>query len=546
MESIKKLMLRIEGGETNEPLKTLLNVGNVPDNMRLAPSLISLDQSWRIVHAQMFTAYGLWSPATTSRGTTGHLQITLFVPPMQQLANSTNPLDVLNAVIDLMGIKDSHGLRLPNMTLDSVQFERLLNKYDLVERPMPLPVMAGKVPGTFCVSNETQLRALMRFSRYPELAKVSQLELGYNCATTININTKVANKPTKNGGKSNKPPQQVDTPPPLDGPTEESQPLTSGFMGGRSLDTPQQGTPQNDPLFAMGVSLEQNEPSTGDAPAGNSRQPQGPKKVKSSSTTPTDDETPPRTNGFIGGRSLDDDPPTVNNKPFNTDGNNGKKNKKNKKNKKKWWKIPLIILGIIFLLFIIMGIVGVIINNKTNNTSFTSDSTEMVAADSASISINEDTIEQGPDEAQPVKSDEAQAEDIQKQIEEITKENEEIKKQIAQKKEQIEEIKEKKKLEFLEQGKLQQILDEDLATPEQARWIKEILSAKNNTYLQDIPWKSNYDDWEQVKFVYKKIQERKDELLDQDMDHKNKTLSKHNDIVQQKAINKAIDEMFDK
>ena len=382
MESIKKLMLRIEGGETSEPIKTLLTVGDVPDDMRLAPSLISLEKSWRIVHAQLFTAYSVWAPANTPRGTMGHLQITLFVPPTHQLAKSANPLDVLNAVIDLMGTKDTNGLRLPDMTLDAAPFEKLLQKYPLEERAMPLPVMAGKTPATFCVGDEAQLRALMRFSRYPVLAKVSQLELGFNCASTIAINTKVvakrpANAGGNNGNGKNKPPQEG-TPPPL--PSEKTPSLPNAFMGGLSLDD----QIQNDPLFSMGEESNQSQPSSGnDGPLGMPNQP-----VK---VTSTYENTPPPLSGLSGGRSLDGTPPYGS--PLMSEDNKGK-------GKKKWWKIPLIILGVFLLLIILVEIFGSDVPEQNQSSGQATEAPSVEQVTEIATSAEETSEEATPAEAQ--------------------------------------------------------------------------------------------------------------------------------------------------
>ena len=382
MESIKKLMLRIEGGETSEPIKTLLTVGDVPDDMRLAPSLISLEKSWRIVHAQMFTAYGMWSPATTTSGTMGHLQITLFVPPNQQLANSANPLDVLNGVIDLMGAKGNNSLRLPNTTLDALPFEKFLQKYPLEERAMPLPVMAGKTPATFCVSNEAQLRALMRFSRYPVLAKVSQLELGYHCATTININTKGGSQ----RAASNK---TTGTPPPLH---DTASPAHGDLMGGIALDTSndQGAPPYDDPLFSMGVTPEQTQlPPQGEKPSASTSHPMDSQYASSASATV--DSHNSSTTAFMGGRSLGD-PPAID----NYDDGEGKKGKKGKK----WLKRLLIILGVFLLLIILVEIFGSDVpeQNQSSGPATKAPSVEQVTE--IATSAEETSEEAKPAEAQ--------------------------------------------------------------------------------------------------------------------------------------------------
>lgn len=185
------LSMRIYGGglSTGFEPQPIISVGVAPDGFRpTPPAIVDEQQAWMITHAQAYTAYSLYSrKCQTSDGKPGQMIVCLFMPALQRLGNSVSPLNLLNTALDMFSIQVMTDERLPETQADNTVFASLLKRYKLEDRPTLLPQMQGSEPAAFCVENITQVDALMRHSRYPELANVGLLELGFHCTTTVNL-----------------------------------------------------------------------------------------------------------------------------------------------------------------------------------------------------------------------------------------------------------------------------------------------------------------------------------------------------------------------
>lgn len=193
--SIGKLALRIYKGTQSAGLSEypLVSVGSVPITFRPAmPSLVNDPEIWILFHHQDYTLY---SYRVTQEDTT-IIQICLLIPANMRLSVDNNPYGVLT---EAFGIFKSQGKK-------NVLFEELLAKCPLEERinEMYLPIMTGQKPASFCADSRTQIKALLTFSQYPQLADVSWLEIGLNCATTVSLPIKAI----KPGTIHSKVPQQ--------------------------------------------------------------------------------------------------------------------------------------------------------------------------------------------------------------------------------------------------------------------------------------------------------------------------------------------------
>ena len=104
MEPIQKLMLRVEGGAWDDVMSTLVTIGSPSEELRLERPASAHDEPvWSIVHHAVYTAYSMWQPARTAQGEKGQLQVSLFVPPSQQMTSESTPLDMLNRVLEQLG-----------------------------------------------------------------------------------------------------------------------------------------------------------------------------------------------------------------------------------------------------------------------------------------------------------------------------------------------------------------------------------------------------------------------------------------------------------
>lgn len=185
--SIEKLALRIYKGTQSTGLgeRPLVSVGSVPITFRPAiPSLVNEPEIWILLHHQDYTLYAY---RVTQEDTTS-IQICLLVPVGMRLSADNSPYGLLIEALDIFKRQGNK----------NVSFEELMAKCALEERmkEMYLPVMVGQNPASFCADSRTQVKALLMFSQYPQLAGISWLEIGLECDSTVSLPIK-ANRAIK-------------------------------------------------------------------------------------------------------------------------------------------------------------------------------------------------------------------------------------------------------------------------------------------------------------------------------------------------------------
>lgn len=184
--TMKHLALRIYKGTSGVSLDEYpwVSVGTVLATFwPIVPSLVDEPETWILVHRYDYTLYAY----QVTREDTTYRQICLLVPADMQLSADDNPYSLL---LELWKILESQGNQ-------NALIEERLARCVLEER-MPeihLPVMYGQQPASFCADSRLQMKALLMFSLYPQLANVSRLEIGLHCATTIFLPIKA--KPQK-------------------------------------------------------------------------------------------------------------------------------------------------------------------------------------------------------------------------------------------------------------------------------------------------------------------------------------------------------------
>lgn len=172
------LALRIYKGTHGAPPdeRALVSVGAIPDTFSpVVPSLVDEPETWILVHRYDYTLYVY---QVTQEDTT-YRQICLLVPVSIRLSADNNPYGLL---LELWGILESQGNQ------HALFEERLaLSIIGKQVSDMRLPVMDGQQPASFCADSRMQVKALLMFSQYPQLARVSRLEIGLHCASTISL-----------------------------------------------------------------------------------------------------------------------------------------------------------------------------------------------------------------------------------------------------------------------------------------------------------------------------------------------------------------------
>ena len=219
MITVQNISFRIYGGSVNGGLywQPFVAVGDVPQEfVPKPPVLVNEQQVWMITHAQNYTLYTICSKRCyTQDGQQGLMLISLFLPPQQRLADGKSPLDLLGLLMDCFAVHAIRDGKLPEGPVNNAPFVLLLEEFRLEKRPMLLPIMQGQEPAAFCLKSKAQLDALMRHSRYPVLANVGRLELGFECESTISLNT--------SGTRESK--EKTSTPPIIEGPSSEQPPV---------------------------------------------------------------------------------------------------------------------------------------------------------------------------------------------------------------------------------------------------------------------------------------------------------------------------------
>lgn len=174
--TMKHLALRIYKGTSGVSLDEYpwVSVGTVPATFcPIVPSLVDEPETWILVHRYDYTLYAY----QVIREDMAYRQICLLVPADMRLSADDNPYGLL---LELWGISESQGN-------SNILFEERLARCVLEER-MPevhLPVMDGQHSASFCADSRMQVKALLMFSLYPQLANISHLEIGLYCATTV-------------------------------------------------------------------------------------------------------------------------------------------------------------------------------------------------------------------------------------------------------------------------------------------------------------------------------------------------------------------------
>lgn len=228
MAAISTISLHIYGGAQGRDfgVTPLVSVGSLPDGFRPAvPTLVSEERSWMIVHAQEYTLYAFYSKrCLTSAGQPGHVEVCLFLPPKQRLAEGYSPLEVLESATNLFVVQMADGNKLPVSPVDSAPFKVLVGRFALEERPRVLPVMSGSNPAALCLKDRSQLNAVMRYSYYNQLISVGLLELGYHCKSTISLGETPERKDKK--AEPEKEQEKVEEPTPKAAEAKPAQPET--------------------------------------------------------------------------------------------------------------------------------------------------------------------------------------------------------------------------------------------------------------------------------------------------------------------------------
>ena len=165
-----------------------------------APSLVKEDQVWMIANNASRSVYSLYAKVPCINPENAiQLLISFTMSKTSHLANKS-PLDLLDALkaqFERLFIVNVNEVRPRSGRVD-VAFRSLLANYPLESCPWYVFTMEGLEPGAFRVEDRNQLNALMRFNAYPALAHIEHLELGFNCKTTVEVNTKGESKDNAN------------------------------------------------------------------------------------------------------------------------------------------------------------------------------------------------------------------------------------------------------------------------------------------------------------------------------------------------------------
>lgn len=196
MPSTENITVAIWGGMPTNLRSITNHIGDLP--LTYKPRMYKLvkeSKMWLIAHTKDLTLYSAVSSEALSGGNGEVLRVDIMVPANRRIAGGKSPLDLLNKLMDCAEKNAIQGGVLTTQTLDNLPFLYILKEFHLEERPSALPVMIGSNAGSLCIESTRQLDALMRFSKYPILANISQLELGFKCPTTIKIDTKSGGRP---------------------------------------------------------------------------------------------------------------------------------------------------------------------------------------------------------------------------------------------------------------------------------------------------------------------------------------------------------------
>ena len=225
-----------KGASLNEQQPTLIvSTGDLPKGFRpVYPTKVDEKEMWTVTHAQEYTLYAYFTKKyRLTDDTTGVMSVYLLFPADYRLAGGRSPLGLIDTIVDMLSVISMTNGIMPQSEVSPQGYKKLLDECELEKRPTRLPLMQGKKAGTLQLKNRTQLDAMFRHSRYPQFNKISCLEMGYECDTTVQINADV-NKP-KPSPTPNPDAEKKDTDTSTDarnGETEEKKPI-----GWTTLDT---------------------------------------------------------------------------------------------------------------------------------------------------------------------------------------------------------------------------------------------------------------------------------------------------------------------
>lgn len=196
MPSTENITVAIWGGMPTNLRSITNHIGDLPSTYKPRMyKLVKEPKMWLIAHTKDLTLYSAVSSEALSGGSGEVLRVDIMVPANRRIAGGKSPLDLLNKMMECAEKNAIQGGVLTTQTIDNLPFLYHLKEFHLEERPSALPVMIGSNAGSLCIESTRQLDALMRFSKYPILANISQLELGFKCPTTIKIDTKSGGRP---------------------------------------------------------------------------------------------------------------------------------------------------------------------------------------------------------------------------------------------------------------------------------------------------------------------------------------------------------------
>lgn len=224
-----------KGASLNEQQPTLIvSTGDLPKGFRpVYPTKVDEKEMWTVAHAQEYTLYAYFTKKyRIADDTPGILSVYLMLPAAYRLAEGRSPLGLIDTIVDMLSVNDMTNDIMPQSEVSPNRYKMLLDRCELENRPRRLPLMQGKKAGTLQLKNRTQLDAMFRYSSYPQFNRISCLEMGYKCDTTVQISAAGKTQPSP----TTKPDAgQKDTDTPTDASTGESGEKTP--TGWTTLDT---------------------------------------------------------------------------------------------------------------------------------------------------------------------------------------------------------------------------------------------------------------------------------------------------------------------
>lgn len=140
------------------------------------PKLVKEKESWMIIHAGEFIQYSYHVKSEKNVSS-----VYFLVPLNNKLSFSDSAYDIMQKAYSISDVADG-------ATFNKEEIERIVSKCHLVsDDGLSVPFMEGKEPASFQADSKAQVSALLRFSKYKALRTVCQLEIGYECETTIKL-----------------------------------------------------------------------------------------------------------------------------------------------------------------------------------------------------------------------------------------------------------------------------------------------------------------------------------------------------------------------